>query len=224
MGDESKDSDRPKPMGGLMGSKPYDKTAPMGGLMPSPGGGGLTSGGLTSGGLGSGSAGSGLKSTPDGTIDRIDSKYKNRLAREAEERIPESVRQTNRLEKRLNVVEKWQNTAQGQDGIEIKGNVFTAKKNPQPFVPPVLGQSFTTDVLVIAPTNFVDYLDIEIISTAVPWPDGTACAVDIGDQDIRIGFLGYNVEGGNLYLRWLCVQGSGRYLGGDITITAFLTS
>lgn len=222
MEDETKKTDRPKPMGGLMGSQPYDKTAPMGGLMPGPAG-----SGLTSGGLGSGSAGSGLKSTPDGTSNRTDTKYRNRLAREAEERIPENVKQTNRLEKRLNVVEKWQNTAQGQDGIEIKGNVFTAKKNPQPFVPPVLGQSFTTDVLVIAPGDFINYFGTPSpteISTAVPWPDGTACTVDIGAQDPQIGFLGYRVFSGNLYLRWTCFTGSGRSLGGDITITAFLTS
>jgi len=218
MEDETKKTDRPKPMGGLMGSQPYDKTAPMGGLMPGPGG----------GGLGSGSAGSGLTSTPDGTIDRTDTKYRNRLAREAQERIPENVKQTNRLEKRLNVVEKWQNTAQGQDGIEIKGNVFTAKKNPQPFVPPVQGQSFTTDVLVIAPGDVIPYFGsppgTTETSTAVPWPDGTACTVDIGAQDTQLGFLGYRVSSGNLYLRWTCFTGTGRALGGEITITAFLTS
>ena len=234
MGNELKNADKLKPMGGAMGSPAYDKSAPMGGLMPGPAGsglrsGGLTSGGLTSGGLGSGDAGSGLRSgdagsgltsTPDGTITRTDTAYKARKAREAEERLPEAQKQVNNIEHRLDVVEKWQNTAQGQEGIEIKGNVFTGRKNPVPFVPPA--QTFTTDVLVIAPTDFVGYLDIVITSTAVPWPDGTACTVDIGDQDIRIGFLGYNVLGGNLYLRWFCVQGSGRSLGEDVTITAFL--
>jgi hypothetical protein len=194
--------------GGLMGLQPYDKTAPMGGLMSGP-------------------AGSGLTSIHDGTINRIDSKYRNRLAREAEEKLPESVKRTNFLEKRLKSVEKWQNTAQGQDGIEIKGNVFTAKKNPQPFVPPVQGQNFTTDVLVIAPSDFINYFATPSpteINTAVPWPDGTACTVDIGAQDPQIGFLGYRVFSGNLYLRWTCFTGSGRSLSEDITITAFLTS
>ena len=83
----------------------------------------------------------------------------------------------------------------------------------------------TREVLVISPTDFINYFDTpsptETI-TAVPWPDGTACAVDIGDQDIEIGFMGYRVFGGNLYLRWVCFTGSGRSLYGDITITAFL--
>jgi len=81
------------------------------------------------------------------------------------------------------------------------------------------------EVLVISPSDFIDYFDTpsptETI-TAVTWPDGTACAVDIGNQDINIGFLGYRVYGGNLYLRWTCFAGSGRSLGADITITAFL--
>ena len=225
MGNELKNADKLKPMGGAMGSPAYDKSAPMGGLMPSPAGsglrsGGLTSGGLTSGGLGSGDAGSGLKSTPDGTITRTDTTYKARKAREAEERLPEAQKQVNNIEHRLDVVEKWQNTAQGQEGIEIKGNVFTGRKNPVPFVPPA--QTFTTDVLVISPTDFIHYLEIEITNTAVPWPDGTACTVDIGDQDPKIGFVGYNVRNGSLYLRWLCIQNTGRALDGDITITAFL--
>ena len=227
MENKTEKTDKLAPMGGALGKPAYDKTAPMGGLMPGSAGGGLTSGGLTSGGLTSGSAGSGLTSIHDGTINRIDSKYRNRLAREAEEKLPESVKRTNFLEKRLKSVEKWQNTAQGQDGIEIKGNVFTAKKNPQPFVPPVQGQNFTTDVLVIAPSDFINYFATPSpteINTAVPWPDGTACTVDIGAQDPQIGFLGYRVFSGNLYLRWTCFTGSGRSLSEDITITAFLTS
>ena len=228
MGNELKNADKLKPMGGAMGSPAYDKSAPMGGLMPSPAGSGLRSGdagsGLTSGsagsGLRSGDAGSGLKSTPDGTITRTDTKYKERKAREAEERLPEAQKQVNNIEHRLDVVEKWQNTAQGQEGIEIKGNVFTGRKNPVPFVPPA--QTFTTDVLVIAPTDFINYLEIKITNTAVPWPDGTACTVDIGNQDPKIGFVGYSVLGGSLSLRWLGIQNTGRALDGDITITAFL--
>ena len=242
MGNELKNADKLKPMGGAMGSPAYDRSAPMGGLMPGPAGSGLRSGGLGSGnagsglrsgdagsgltsgsagsGLRSGDAGSGLTSTPDGTITRTNTKYKERKAREAEERLPEAQKQVNNIEHRLDVVEKWQNTAQGQEGIEIKGNVFTGRKNPVPFVPPA--QTFTTDVLVISPTDFIHYLEIEITNTAVPWPDGTACTVDIGDQDPKIGFVGYNVRNGSLYLRWLCIQNTGRALDGDITITAFL--
>lgn len=81
------------------------------------------------------------------------------------------------------------------------------------------------EVLVISPTDFINYFGTPSpteTSTAVPWPDGTACAVDTGNQDPNIGFLGYRVFSGNLYLRWTCFTGSGRSLGGDITITAFL--
>jgi len=76
------------------------------------------------------------------------------------------------------------------------------------------------EVLVINPTDMIS-VPTEI-SSAVSWPDGTACAVDIGDQDISMLFVGYRVEGGYIYLRWVCF-GSGQPLSGeDITITAFL--
>jgi hypothetical protein len=81
------------------------------------------------------------------------------------------------------------------------------------------------EVLVISPGDFIHYFNTPSpteTTTAVTWPNGTACAVDIGNQDINIGFLGYRVYSGNLYLRWTCFTGSGRSLGGDITITAFL--
>lgn len=81
------------------------------------------------------------------------------------------------------------------------------------------------EVLVIAPTDFINYPSPNTteISTAVSWPDGTACAVDIGDQPDDICFVGYRVLSGNLYLRWISFFGSGRNLSGDdITITAFL--
>lgn len=113
-------------------------------------------------------------------------------------------------------VKRWQATATGKNGIEVNGNVFTG-----PAIPILPEQSFNTEVLVIAPTDSISYIPTEI-STAVPWPDGTACTVDIGDQDICIIFGGYRVSGGNLYLRWVCF-GSGLPLSGeDITITAFL--
>lgn len=85
---------------------------------------------------------------------------------------------------------------------------------------PVGGATDTRDVLVISPTDMITSVPTEI-SSAVAWPDGTACTVDIGDQDISIAFVGYRVEGGNIYLRWVCF-GSGQPLSGDITITAFL--
>ena len=81
------------------------------------------------------------------------------------------------------------------------------------------------EVLVIAPTDFINYPSPNTteISTAVSWPDGTACAVDIGDQPDDICFVGYRVLSGNLYLRWISFFGSGSNLSGDdITITAFL--
>lgn len=82
----------------------------------------------------------------------------------------------------------------------------------------------TREVLVIAPTDTISGLPATTeTSTAVPWPDATACTVDIGNQDPDIGWLGYRVEGGNLYLRWIGFNGSGGQLNGaDITITAFL--
>lgn len=81
------------------------------------------------------------------------------------------------------------------------------------------------EVLVISLGDFIHYFDTPSpteTTTAVTWPDGTACAVDIGNQNIEIGFLGYRVYAGNLYLRWTCFKGSGRSLSADITITAFL--
>jgi len=80
------------------------------------------------------------------------------------------------------------------------------------------------EVLVIAPTDFINVApNTTETSTAVPWPDGTACTVDIGAQTSDIGWLGYRVKSGNLYLRWICFFGSGNPLNGeDITITAFL--
>jgi hypothetical protein len=92
-------------------------------------------------------------------------------------------------------------------------------KGRSPEVIPV--QVNARDVLVIAPTDMITSVPTEI-SSAVSWPDGTACTVDIGDQDISIAFVGYRVEGGDIYLRWVCF-GSGQPLSGDdITITAFL--
>jgi hypothetical protein len=85
----------------------------------------------------------------------------------------------------------------------------------------------TRDVLVINPTTDIYGSPYTIeTSTAVPWPDGTACAVDIADQDDSIAFCGYRVKSGYLYLRWISFA-SGSALptplsGDDITITAFL--
>jgi len=96
-------------------------------------------------------------------------------------------------------------------------------KGRSPEVIPV--QVNARDVLVIAPTTFINYPTTSTteISTAVSWPDGTACAVDIGTQTSDIAFVGYRVLSGNLYLRWVSFNGSGNPLSGDdITITAFL--
>ena len=96
-------------------------------------------------------------------------------------------------------------------------------KGRSPEVIPV--QVNARDVLVIAPTTFINYPTTSTteISTAVSWPDGTACAVDIGTQTSDIAFVGYRVLSGNLYLRWVSFSGSGNPLSGDdITIIAFL--
>jgi hypothetical protein len=96
-------------------------------------------------------------------------------------------------------------------------------KGRSPEVIPV--QVNARDVLVIAPTDFINYPTTSTteISTAVSWPDGTACAVDIGAQTPDIAFVGYRVLSGNLYLRWVSFYGSGNPLNGSpVTITAFL--
>lgn len=131
-------------------------------------------------------------------------------------REPATRDELNAVRNELAEVKRWQSTAMGKNGITINGNIFTARDIPDPAV-----QNFTTEVLVIAPTDAISSIPTEI-NTAVPWPDGTACTVDMGDQDPSIIFGGYWVEGGNLYLRWVCF-GSGQPLSGeDITITAFL--
>jgi len=81
------------------------------------------------------------------------------------------------------------------------------------------------EVLVINPIDFINYPsgNTTEISAAVNWPDGTACAVDIGAQTADIAFVGYRVYGGNIYLRWVSFYGSGNPLNGSpVTITAFL--
>ena len=81
------------------------------------------------------------------------------------------------------------------------------------------------EVLVINPVDFINYPSGSTteISAAVTWPDGTACAVDIGAQTPDIAFVGYRVYGSNIYLRWVSFYGSGNYLNGSpVTITAFL--
>lgn len=81
------------------------------------------------------------------------------------------------------------------------------------------------EVLVIIPTDFINYPSGSTteISAAVTWPDGTACAVDIGAQTPDIAFVGYRVYGSNIYLRFVSFYGSGNFLNGSpITITAFL--
>lgn len=96
-------------------------------------------------------------------------------------------------------------------------------KGRSPEVIPV--QVNARDVLVIIPTDFINYPSGSTteISAAVTWPDGTACTVDIGAQTIDIAFVGYRVYGGNIYLRFVSFYGSGNPLNGSpITITAFL--
>ena len=85
----------------------------------------------------------------------------------------------------------------------------------------------TREVLVINPTNDIyGSPNTSEIITAVSWPDGTACTVDMADQDDSIAFCGYYVKSGYLYLRWISFA-SGSALptalsGNDVTITAFL--
>lgn len=80
------------------------------------------------------------------------------------------------------------------------------------------------EVLVINPTDAIGGSPYTTeISASVTWPDGTACAVDIGAQDPSLAFCGYRVKSGYIYLRWFSFSPYTNYLGGmDITITAFL--
>jgi hypothetical protein len=83
------------------------------------------------------------------------------------------------------------------------------------------------EVLVINPTTAIYGSPYTTeVSEVVTWPDGTACTVDIADQDDSIAFCGYRVKSGYIYLRWISFA-SGSALptplsGDDITITAFL--
>ena len=95
-------------------------------------------------------------------------------------------------------------------------------KGRSPEVIPV--QVNARDVLVINPIDAIGGSPYTTeISAAVTWPDGTACAIDIGDQDDSLAFCGYRVKSGYIYLRWFSFSPYTNYLGGmDITITAFL--
>ena len=83
------------------------------------------------------------------------------------------------------------------------------------------------EVLVINPTTDIyGSPSTTEVSEVVTWPDGTACTVDIADQNDSIAFCGYRVKSGYIYLRWISFA-SGSSLptalsGDDITITAFL--
>ena len=82
------------------------------------------------------------------------------------------------------------------------------------------------EVLILNNTDLINNIPgTTEINTAVSWPDGTACAVDIGTQYITMAFCGYRVLSGVLYLRWQSMAASGgstSLSGADITITAFL--
>lgn len=82
------------------------------------------------------------------------------------------------------------------------------------------------EVLVINPINMISSIPgTTEISSAVTWPDATACAVDIGSQDIAIAFCGYRVYGSSIFLRFQSMASSGGSIplnGSPITITAFL--
>jgi hypothetical protein len=117
-------------------------------------------------------------------------------------------------------ITRWQSTATGNNGITITGNIFTGPDIPAPPAP-----SLTQDVLVFNPTNSISASSVTEISEPVFWPDATACTVDIGAQNADIGFLGYRVLGGLLFLRWrsFSIYSYAHELSGDdVTVTAFL--
>ena len=81
------------------------------------------------------------------------------------------------------------------------------------------------EVLVVNPTTGL----VAGVATETPysvsWPNGTACAIDIGYQEDYVLFAGYYVSGGSIYIRWANIASdfSTQYLtGNDVTITAFL--
>lgn len=119
-------------------------------------------------------------------------------------------------------VKRWQATAMGNNGITINGNVFSGPNIPAP-----AAQEFTLFVLVVNPTDALTAFVVTETLHAVAWPDGTACAVDIGFHDSHISFVGYTVLSGTLYLRWLSTIGDSStiYLpGANVTVTAFLAN
>lgn len=73
---------------------------------------------------------------PEGVSRSTDGRHQARLAREAYAKLPDSEKLILSLLQRLADVEKWQATAQGQQGIDVTGNVFTGPKLPLPYTPP----------------------------------------------------------------------------------------
>ena len=74
---------------------------------------------------------------PAGVSRSTDGRHQARLAREAYAKLPDSEKLIISLLQRLADVEKWQATAQGQQGISVTGNVFTGPKLPLPYTPPL---------------------------------------------------------------------------------------
>ena len=124
------------------------------------------------------------------------------------------------VKEELAEVKRWQATVIGNNGITVNGNVFSG-----PNIPAQTTQGFTPFVLVVNPTDALTAYTVLETLHAVSWPDGTACAVDIGFHDSHISFVGYTVLSGTLYLRWLSTIGDSStiYLpGANVTVTAFL--
>jgi len=125
------------------------------------------------------------------------------------------------VKEELAEIKRWQDTVIGKNGIQINGNVFTGPNIPAP----AAAQGFTPFVLVVNPTDALTSGAVVESQHAVAWSDGTACTVDTGVQDTYCSWVGYRVQGGLLFLRWLSTipDFSTIYLtGNNVTVTAFL--
>lgn len=162
--------------------------------------------------------------------DATSARTRARRAKEAAEREESAVTGRNVLDleqtvvdltSRIAVVEHWQDTAQGKDGISVNGNVFSGqRKEAAPPPPPVTNTyTYTTDGTETVP-NGGFYRTLEIQNTGLP--DGTPVAVDCGEQVFPIQLALCHVSDGTIYMDFWSVYGSATMTAGTITVRAIL--
>jgi hypothetical protein len=125
------------------------------------------------------------------------------------------------LKSRIAVVEHWQDTAQGQNGISVNGNVFSGqRKEAVPTPPPVTNTyTYTTDGTETVPNGGI-YRTLEIHNTGLP--DRTPVSVDCGEQVFPIQLVLSRVSDGTIYMDFWSVYGSATMTAGTITVRAIL--